>query len=128
MRNKFKVLVVDDERTIADTLAVILQQHGAETHVAYSGQQAVECAETIQPDILLTDVMMPGKNGIEVAENIGGKFPNCEILLFSGSPAAAEMLLQARQRGQNWEILNKPIHPSDLLKKLDRMAVGDKAS
>ena len=121
MAKKYKVLVVDDERAIADTLAAILNST-FDVHVAYSGQQAIDKAGLIEPDLVLTDVMMPDKNGLDVAAEISEEFPNCKILLFSGSARAADMLLQARQSGKNWEIISKPIHPRDLLVKLDDLA------
>jgi CheY-like chemotaxis protein len=121
MIKKYKILVVDDERAIADTLAAILNST-FEVHVAYSGRQAIDKAALIEPDLVLSDVMMPDKNGLDVATEISEEFPNCKILLFSGSAKAADMLLQARQAGKNWEIISKPIHPHDLLVKLDDLA------
>jgi CheY-like chemotaxis protein len=121
MAKKHKVLVVDDERAIADTLAAILNST-FEVHIAYSGHQALETAALIEPDLVLSDVMMPDKNGLEVAAEISQGFPNCKILLFSGSASTAGLLLQARQSGKNWEIISKPVHPRDLLVKLDDLA------
>jgi CheY-like chemotaxis protein len=121
MERKHRILVVDDERAIADTLAAILGS-AFEVHVAYSGQRALEIAAAVEPDLVLSDVMMPDKNGIEVAHWISETLPNCKILLFSGSAAAADLLLEARRSGKNWEVLSKPVHPRDLLVKLDDLA------
>jgi len=120
---KRKILVVDDERSIADSLAVILKASGFDTYVAYSGITAVQLAQEITPDLVLSDVMMPDKNGIEVAKDVCRKIPGCKILLFSGSSSAADLLLKAGQEGRGWEILAKPVHPKDLLVRLDDLAV-----
>lgn len=122
MINNCKILVVDDEHPIADTLAAILQQNGFDVYVAYSGSRAIELALLIEPDLLVSDVMMPDKNGIEVAAAVRAKLPRCKTLLFSGSAAAADLLKVARESGYDGDILAKPVHPSDLLVKLDDLA------
>ena len=121
MTRKYKILVVDDERAIADTLAAILDST-FDVYVAYSGHQALDAVALIEPDLVLSDVMMPDKNGLEVATEISEGFPKCKILLFSGSASAADLLVLARQSGKNWEIISKPIHPRDLLVKLNNLA------
>ena len=61
---------------------------------------------------------MPDMDGIEAAIRIRGFLPKCKILLFSGQAATAGLLESARARGHEFEILGKPVHPSDLLAKL----------
>lgn len=82
MRANLKILVADDEHLVADTLAAILQQNGFDVYVAYSGNRAIELASLIEPDLLVSDVMMPDKNGIEVAAAVRAKLPRCKTLLF----------------------------------------------
>jgi CheY-like chemotaxis protein len=115
---KPKVLVIDDERVIADTLAKILDLNGFEASAVYTGQAAVESARSIEPDLIISDVIMPDMNGIEAAINIRKFLPGCKILLFSGQAATADLLDHARSQGHEFEIVAKPIHPSDLLAKL----------
>jgi len=113
-----KVLVVDDEHVIADTLAIILNQHGYDASAVYTGKAAVERARNTRPDLIISDVIMPDMNGIEAAINIRGFLPACKILLFSGQAATADLLESARAQGHEFEILAKPVHPQDLLAKL----------
>ncbi len=115
---KPRVLVVDDERVIADTLAKILDLNGYDASAVYTGTAAVETAKATQPDLIISDVIMPDMNGIEAAIQIREILPNCKILLFSGQAATADLLEDARARGHEFEVLTKPIHPSDLLAKL----------
>ena len=113
-----KVLVVDDERVIADTLAMILNQSGFESRAVYSGEGALELAQSYEPDMLISDVIMADLNGIDAAIRIRALLPNIKILLFSGQAATADLLEKARTQGYEFEILAKPVHPQDLLNRL----------
>jgi CheY-like chemotaxis protein len=115
---KPKVLVVDDERVIADSLAMILNQSGFEARAVYSGEKALEAAPELKPDMLISDVIMAGLNGIDAAIRIRALLPQIKILLFSGQAATADLLEKARAKGYEFEILAKPVHPHDLLTKL----------
>ncbi|SDF29208.1 response regulator [Terriglobus roseus] len=116
--SKPKVLVADDEQVIANTLAIILNQAGFEAKAVYSGESAVETIDEFQPNMLISDVIMTGMTGIEAAIKIREKLPTCKILLFSGQAATADLLEKARAQGHEFEILAKPVHPTDLLAKL----------
>jgi CheY-like chemotaxis protein len=116
--SKRRVIVADDEEMIATTLAIILNQAGFEARAVFSGEQVVELLDSFQPEILIADVVMPGMTGIEVAIAFRSRLPDCKILLFSGQAATADLLEQAKTYGHEFEIIAKPIHPSDLLAKL----------
>lgn len=115
---KPKVLVADDEQLIANTIATILNRSGFDATAVYSGQGALDTATRIRPDMLISDVIMPGLNGIDVAIQIRALLPECKVLLFSGQAATADLLDRARGQGHEFEILAKPVHPQDLLAKL----------
>ena len=115
---KPKVLVADDERVIADTLAIILNQSGFDATAVYTGEKAVEIARSLKPDMLISDVIMTDLNGIDAAIRIREMLPACKILLFSGQAATADLLDRARNQGHEFEILAKPVHPQDLLARL----------
>ena len=117
-KNKPKVLVVDDEQMIADTLAIILNQSGYDAAAVYTGAAAVESARANKPDLIISDVIMPDMNGIEAVIKIREFLPGCKVLLFSGQAATADLLEMARNQGHEFEILAKPVHPQDLLAKL----------
>jgi len=116
--SKPKVLVADDERVIADTLAMILNQSGFEARAVYSGEKALESVTTFVPDMLISDVIMADLNGIDAAIRIRELLPGIKVLLFSGQAATADLLEKARANGHEFEILAKPVHPQDLLNKL----------
>jgi CheY-like chemotaxis protein len=119
-RSRF-VLVVDDEQRIADTLAMILESKGYSSQAAYDGATALALCRKSIPDLLLTDVVMPGMNGIELAIAVQRDFPICKVLLFSGQAATSEMLEEASSRGHSFELLAKPVHPLELLDKVAQL-------
>jgi DNA-binding NtrC family response regulator len=112
------VLVVDDEAVIADTLGMILELNGFRVKVAYDGSSALKISRTSRPDLLLTDVAMPGMSGIDLAIEIQRSIPNCKVLLFSGQASTSDLLGAARVAGRGFTILAKPLHPTELLSRL----------
>jgi len=115
------VLVVDDERVIADTLAAILSHSGYAAIAAYDGESALEDAALIPPEMLITDVCMPGMSGLELAIAIRASVPDCKVLLFSGQTSTAEMLAFSQSAGYDFEAISKPIHPKELLAKISKL-------
>lgn len=113
-----RVLVVDDERRIADSLVAILNRSGFVSAAAYSGGHAIQTARSFHPDVLVSDVVMLGLSGIDTAIHIRGLFPQCRILLFSGQAVAKDLLATARKEGHSFEMLPKPVHPVQLLSRL----------
>ncbi|MGA7110080.1 MAG: response regulator [Terracidiphilus sp.] len=112
------VMVVDDESSIADTLAEILSRSGYAAVTAYDGDSALETALLMPPEMLITDVVLPGMSGIDLAITIKRIFPDCKIILFSGQASTADLLAAANRDGHQFLLLNKPIHPGDLLARI----------
>lgn len=112
------VLVVDDESAIADTLAEILSRSGYAAIATYDGEEALESALLMPPEMLITDVQLPGMSGIELAITVKRVFPDCKILLFSGQASTTELLASANKAGHQFALLSKPVHPTDLLKRI----------
>ncbi len=113
-----RILVVDDEALIADTIVQILNRNGFIAEAAYSGADAIKLAKKHCPELVLSDVMMPHVDGVEAAIAIRESCPDTRIVLFSGQAATVEILARARQRGHDFELLPKPIHPTQLIKHL----------
>ncbi len=128
LQREASVLVVDDERTIADTLVLILNSKGFRAAAAYSGETALQLMRAARPDILITDVMMPGMNGVELATEVRQSWPACRILLFSGNAATSDLVESARQQGQHFELVAKPVHPEELIRRLSSEGAGDEAA
>jgi CheY-like chemotaxis protein len=113
---KYKVLVVDDEQSVADTLRIIFQKRGFECRAAYSGAEAISCTDEFCPELLLCDISMPGMSGLEVVFRVTRKCPNCRVLLLTGHYTN---LGYAREWAQTHpapsRIMIKPVPPALLL-------------
>jgi CheY-like chemotaxis protein len=113
--NRPRVLVVDDEPVIADTIVTILSHNGYAATAAYDADVALESALMMPPDVLITDVYLPGMNGVDLALTIKRVFPGCGVLMFSGQASAKDLLSNARRAGSHFTLLTKPVPPMDLL-------------
>lgn len=113
-----RILVVDDERLLADTTAAVLRRAGFNAKTAYDGFTALEMTSSFHPDYLLTDIMMPGMNGVELAITISQMYPATRILLFSGQAGIADILMDSKIKGYEFPLLAKPVHPKRLIEGL----------
>ena len=118
LNKRHKILVVDDERAIVSLRATILESRGYETATAYSGEEAVQVADSFQPHCIVSDVMMGTMNGIEAAVEILGRLPRCKVLFISGNLGYGDLLAKARAKGFTFEALDKPVTPFEVLAKI----------
>lgn len=121
---KSRVLVVDDERLLADTTAAILRNAGFEARTAYDGFGALETTVEFHPDFLLTDIMMPGMNGVELAMAMAERYPAIKIMLFSGQAGISDILEASRAKGFDFPLLAKPVPPAKLVEGLKSLRNG----
>jgi DNA-binding NtrC family response regulator len=119
-----KILIVDDEAAVADSLRLIFLNRGYEVRGVYSAEQAIEVLAEWRPDLAIVDVMLPQMNGIQLAGILKGNYPECRILLMSGHPGTAELLNDAQQRGSSFEVLAKPLHPTFILDMVSGLLPG----
>jgi CheY-like chemotaxis protein len=119
------ILVVDDEKRIADTLTAILRLKNYHAEAAYDGLRGIEMYRRLQPALVISDVVMPGMTGIEMAIALQQEFSKCRVLLFSGQGATSDLLELARAQGYEFEVLAKPVHPDQLLERVTQMIEPD---
>jgi CheY-like chemotaxis protein len=117
-QDRRKILVVDDQRLIADTLSEILSNAGFDAVAAYDGWDALDKASRFHPNWVLTDVLMPRMNGVELAIAMRKNYPASSILLFSGQAGISEILQEGQRQGYEFELIAKPIHPLRLIERL----------
>ena len=124
--DKPKVLVIDDDHAIADTLAEILRRNDFTPIALYSGEEAIEFAERFQPDIVLSDIRMSRIDGIEAAKRIREVHPACRVILFTASSVSQSM--KQTIRDLKFEFLARPLHPEVVLTALRRESAPQNAN
>jgi DNA-binding response OmpR family regulator len=110
-----KILIVDDEVKVAETLDLIFSTRGYEVRVAFSAEQAIEVLAEWRPELAIVDVMLPRMNGIDFGIALKANYPDCVLLLLSGHPGTSALLEGASAQGHNFDILAKPLHPAFIL-------------
>ncbi|MFN3652731.1 MAG: ATP-binding protein [Armatimonadota bacterium] len=115
-----RVLVVEDNRDAADTLQDLLEIHGHEVHVAFTGAAGVTVAQELRPDVILCDVGLPGKDGYEVARELRANPITASVRLIAVSGyGQLEDRVRAREAGFDLH-LTKPVDPAELVELIRR--------
>jgi DNA-binding NtrC family response regulator len=116
MSGKAKVLVVDDDRDVADSLAGIIEARGHSVWVAYDGEEAMRLALELRFDVGFLDVVLPGKNGVESLFDLKRLQPGMAIYMMTGF-SVADLIARALAGGA-LGILRKPVAPEEVLSLL----------
>jgi CheY-like chemotaxis protein len=117
---KQRVLVVDDDKLVADTLSLIFRANGFDAEACYSAAEGLELARTYDPRLLLCDVTMPETTGLELAAKIDREMPDCRILMLTAySTNLAKVGEQSQGMRRPVNVLSKPCRPEDLLREAD---------
>lgn len=117
------ILIIDDDNFIRNLVGTVLKKSGYTVFSAENGEKGVELAQKENPDLVLTDMLMPDKEGIQTICEVKEINPNIKIIAMSGGSKTKNLtfLDMAKKVGAD-EILSKPFKPNDLLsiiKKLD---------
>jgi CheY-like chemotaxis protein len=116
------ILVVDDEQITADTLGLIFEKRGFETHVAYNVNDALVIIRETQPEIVLCDITMPGRDGLELMVELTRLKVDCGVIVLTGyisnlKPVQEQFLKMT----QNTHVFTKPCPPEEILREANRM-------
>jgi CheY-like chemotaxis protein len=115
-----KVLVVDDDRGVAESLAMLLETFGVDVRIAYDGAAGVEEAEAFRPDIAFIDIRMPGIDGHETARRIRGRLGACAPTLVAISGGGGEKD-RALAKAAGFDLhLTKPVSAETLANTIGR--------
>jgi CheY-like chemotaxis protein len=113
-----RVLIVDDDRLVADTLTLIFERNGFAAKQAYSADEALESSRTFAPNLLLCDVSMPGRDGLSLVDDVTREMPACRILVLTGFYSNLKSVREhARKLSRPMGVLTKPCQPSELLRE-----------
>jgi len=117
MRKKTKVLIIDDDRTMTETLELRLQDWNYDTRNAHNGEQGQVLADSYNPDIVITDVVMPEVSGLELLRKLKAGNAARPVILITAQ-ASVDMAVDAIKHGAQ-DFLTKPIDYQKLSAMLD---------
>lgn len=124
-----RVLVVDDDRLVADTLRMVFAVNGFESEASYSAAEALRKARSFSPELVLCDVTMPGQSGLQLAATIHHEMPKCRMIMLTAYLSnAASVELEALRMKRPLKLLNKPCRPEVLLKEAGELLRDPPAS
>lgn len=114
---KPRVLVIDDDRLVADTLCLIYKANGFDSEARYSAAEGMQRAKTFDPALVLCDVTMPGESGLQLAGRLQNELPHIRMLMLTAYASNAALVQAHSQRLRTpLKLLSKPCRPEDLLR------------
>ncbi len=120
MSNPKKILIVEDDELMIKILQFVLKKEGYQLTVAKDGLNAIERIPIIEPDMVLTDVMLPYKSGLEVVNYIKENFPNMPVIVLSALGEEERTVVEAFKLGAD-DFVAKPFNPNELILRVKRL-------
>jgi CheY-like chemotaxis protein len=108
------ILVMDDHPGIRDMLEETLVGAGHEMFAATNGQEGLHLCKAHPPDLMIIDMFMPEKDGLETIQELRRKQPDAKVIAISGAPLASNVLDIAQKLGAQ-QVLHKPFHPNEII-------------
>lgn len=120
-----KILVIDDDAMVRDTIVEILESEGYEVVSAGDGVRGLALFRREQPALVITDIIMPEKEGIETITEIRGSYPATKVIAISGGSRIGnvDFLKMARLLGAH-DVISKPFDPDDFLSRVGNCLAG----
>jgi DNA-binding NtrC family response regulator len=116
-----KILVIDDDTLVRNTIVRILARQGYQMLVAEDGGRGLRIFRAERPDLVITDIIMPEKEGLETIREILNECPDAKIIAISGGGRIRNMdFLEFAEKLGATEIIAKPFEPNDLLEMVSR--------
>ena len=110
-----KILVVDDDAALAEMLTIVLRGEGFETEIVGDGVRAIETFRAVQPDLVLLDLMLPGKSGIDVCREIRAE-SRVPIVMLTAKTDTVDVVLGLESGADDY--IMKPFKPKELVARI----------
>ena len=115
-----RILVIDDEPQVRRLIRQMLARAGHEVVEAADGAEGLASVRTARPDVIVTDILMPNKEGIETVRELNREAPGLPILVISGNPGSTLYMEMAKMLGAH-AALAKPFRAAELLRAVDAL-------
>lgn len=113
-----KILIVDDNQSLATVIQYMLEQNGYEVSSAFDGLEGYSAYFQFRPDLVITDIQMPGENGLELISHIREQDPSVKTIYMSGNLDKFNRLLEEEKKRFHINVLSKPFFMDDLIKQI----------
>lgn len=117
MRSRQKILIVEDNQLVVKIISYVLEKEGFDFIVARDGNEGAESLETEKPDLILMDLVLPYRSGLEITSLAKEKNPNIPVIVVSSLGLIDETIHDALKMGV-FAVVSKPFSPTDLMKKI----------
>ena len=119
-----RVLIAEDEENIVASIEFLMRGCGFETRVARDGPAAIDCVRDFAPDLVVLDVMLPGRSGYEVCEFIRGQCPGARVLMLTARGGSRDEARGLAAGADAW--MTKPFATRELVSRA-RALLGEPA-
>ena len=120
MNNLKKIVLAEDNSTLSLLLKFRLEKEGYQLFIAEDGKKAIELIEENNPDLILSDIMMPFISGLEVISHVRNKLKVTPPIIVFSAAGQEEMVLKAFNLGAN-DFMGKPFSPNELVIRIKRL-------
>ncbi|HEY9168959.1 MAG TPA: response regulator transcription factor [Lutibacter sp.] len=120
MSDAKKIVLAEDNSTLSLLLKFRLEKEGYKLHIAADGKEAIEMIEQHDPELILTDIMMPFISGLEVISHVRNKLNKQTPIIVFSAAGQEEMVLKAFNLGAN-DFMGKPFSPNELVIRVKRL-------
>lgn len=120
MHNGKKILIVEDDELMIKILQFILKKEGYQVSIAKDGLNAMERIPVIIPDMVITDIMIPFKSGLEVISYVKENYKNTPIIVISSLGEEEGTVVEAFKLGAD-DFVPKPFNPNELIVRVKRL-------
>jgi len=114
------ILVIEDDQLILKMVEFRLKKEGHKVTLAEDGNEGVKALNDHKPDLIITDIMVPFKSGIEIIEFARSKYPNCPIIVLSALGEEESTVMEAFNMGVS-DFVPKPFNPNELAIRVKRL-------
>lgn len=115
-----KILVIEDDKIINNIIEFLLKKEGYAIEIAKDGNEGIEKMDSYQPDLVITDIMLPYKSGLEITSYLKSKSPKTPLIIISALGKEDNTIIEAFKLGAD-DLIAKPFNPIELMLRVKRL-------
>lgn len=119
---KKKILIIEDDKIITNIIQFLLKKEDYTIEFAYDGLEGVKKIDTFLPDLVVTDIMLPFKSGLEITSYVKKTYPNIKVIVISSLGKEDLTVIEAFKLGAD-DLIAKPFNPIELVLRVKRFFI-----